>query len=80
MLRTITVKLQDRLLAEIETEARSRRVSRSEVVRERLSRAKAKKGSIWEGMQDLVVSDDGAPVDLASKKSHLRGYGRSGTD
>jgi len=34
MLRTLTVKLQDRVLADIEAEARARRVSRSEVVRE----------------------------------------------
>lgn len=79
MLRTVTVKLQDRLLAEIEAEARSRRVSRSEVVRERLASTKAKKGSLWERMQDLVVREDLAPTDLASNKSHLRGYGRSGT-
>ena len=79
MLRTVTVKLHDRVLADIESEARSRRVSRSEVVRERLERSKTSKGSVWDKMQDLVVKEDRAPTDLASNKARLRGYGRSGT-
>jgi Arc/MetJ-type ribon-helix-helix transcriptional regulator len=76
-LRNVTVKLQDSLLAEIEATARVRRVSRSEVMRERLERAQSPKGSIWDRMQDLVVEEDGAPADLASNKARLRGYGRS---
>ena len=76
-LRTITVKLQDRLLAEIETVARARRVSRSEVLRERLEQAESPTGSVWDRMQDLVIEEDRAPSDLASNKARLRGYGRS---
>jgi len=79
MLRTITVKLQDRVLADIEAEARSRRVSRSEVLRERLDMSETSKASVWEKMQDLVVRNDPAAADLASNKARLRGYGRSGT-
>lgn len=79
MLRTITVKLQDRVLADLDAEARSRRVSRSEVVRGRLERSTAAKASVWDKMQDLVVRDDRAAADLASNKARLRGYGRSGT-
>jgi Arc/MetJ-type ribon-helix-helix transcriptional regulator len=75
-LRTVTVKLQDRLLAEIETVARARRVSRSEVVRERLEQAESPTGSVWDRMQDLVIEEDRAPSDLASNKARLRGYGR----
>ena len=71
MLRTITVKLHDRVLADIESEARSRRVSRSEVVRERLEHSKTARGSVWDKMQDLVVIDDRAPTDLASNKKRL---------
>ena len=77
MLRAITVKLPDRLIAEIEAEARSRRVSRSEVIRERLLRSGAQRNSVWEGMQDLVVHEHGVPADSALSKSRLRGYGRS---
>ncbi|MBI2318021.1 MAG: ribbon-helix-helix protein, CopG family [Betaproteobacteria bacterium] len=77
MLRTVTVKLQDRLLADIEAEARARRISRSDVVRERLEKPGFSKGSLWDRMQDLVIGDDAAPVDLASNEARLRGYGRS---
>lgn len=77
MLRTLTVKVQDRLLADIEAEARARRVSRSEVVRERLEKRRASKGSVWDRMRDLVIGEDAAPEDLASNKARLRGYGRS---
>ena len=76
-LRTVTVKLQDRLLSEIEAVARARRVSRSEVVRERLAQTEFPKGSVWDRMQDLVVDEDHAPADLASNKARLRDYGRS---
>jgi len=79
MLRTVSIKLHDRVLADIESEARSRQVSRSEVVRERLDRSKTDKGSVWDRMQDLVIEDDRAPTDLASNKARMRGYGRSGT-
>lgn len=77
MLRTVTVKLRDRVLAEIEAEARTRRTTRSAVVRERLERAGAPHGSIWNRMQDLVIGGDTAPADLASNKARLRGYGGS---
>ena len=76
-LRTVTVKLHDRLLSEIEAVARARRVSRSEVVRERLEQAEVPKGSVWDRMQDLVIDEDHAPADLASNKARQRGYGRS---
>ncbi len=79
MLRTITVKLHDSTLADIESEARSRRMTRSDILRERLERSKTSRGSVWDKMQDLVVSNDRAPVDLASNKARLNRYGRSGT-
>lgn len=78
-LRAVTVKLQDRVLAEIEGVARARRVSRSEIMRERLEQTESPKGSVWDRMQDLVVEEDRAPADLASNKARLRGYGRSGS-
>ena len=77
MLRTVTVKLHDRVLADIETEARARRTTRSAVVRERLERPARSNGSVWDRMRDLVIRTDAAPADLASNKQRLRGYGRS---
>lgn len=79
MFRTVTVKLEDRVLAEIDAEARARRTTRSAVVRARLQRPAAGGGptpSLWDRMKDLVVHDDEAPADLSSGKTHLRGYGR----
>ena len=76
MLRAVTIKLRDRVLADIEAEARARRVTRSAVVRERLERAGARGGSVWDRMRDLVIANDGAPADLASNQARLRAYGR----
>ena len=77
MYRTVSVKLKDRVLADIEAEARARRTTRSAVVRERLERPGAAGGSLWDRMCDLVIADDAAPKDLARNKSRLRGLGRS---
>lgn len=80
MFRTVTVKLEDRVLAEIDAEARARRTTRSAVVRARLKRPAARGGpatSLWDRMKDLVIQDDDVPADLASNKARLRGYGRS---
>ena len=77
MFRTVTVKLKDRVLADIEAEARARSVTRSAIVRERLERESAPGGSVWDRMRDLVIANDSAPADLASNKARLRGYGRS---
>ncbi len=77
MYRTVTVKLKDRVLADIEAEARARRTTRSAVVRERLERRGAANGSVWGRMQDLVIRSAAAPADLASNKARLRGYGGS---
>ncbi len=76
MLRTVTVKLKDRLLAEIEAEARARRTTRSAVVRARLERPAAP-GSAWDRIHDLVIRRESAPSDLAANKAHLKGYGGS---
>lgn len=77
MLRTVTVKLEDSTLADIEAEARARRVPRSVIVRERLLSPKPAKSSLWDRMSDLVVNDTRAPRDLASNKARLAGYGKS---
>ncbi len=76
MFRTVSVKLEDRILADIEAEARARRITRSAVVRERLERPGAANGSVWGRMQDLVIRST-APADLSSNKARLRGYGAS---
>lgn len=79
--KSVTVRLPEALVAEIEAESRERRRSKSDVVRERLSlaaRPRRRRGSA-DAIADLVGSVDGLPADLsAQKKAYLRttSYGR----
>ena len=75
----MTLKLPEDLFAEISSEARARRISKSQVVRERLAnRRTAKgKGSLWNQIEDLVISSDSLPADLSSNKAHLKSYGQN---
>jgi Arc/MetJ-type ribon-helix-helix transcriptional regulator len=81
-MKSLTVRLPDSLVAQIETEARERNVSRSEVVRERLIRgapAKRQRPATVEAIADLIGSIDGLPSDLSARKKHylrVTGYGR----
>ncbi len=79
-MKTLTVKLPDPLFAEIESAARSRKVTKSEIVRERLERSKTGKQSLWSRMEDLVIHDESLPTDLATNKEHLRRYGKGYSD
>jgi Arc/MetJ-type ribon-helix-helix transcriptional regulator len=80
-MKTLTVRLPETLVAEIEAESRERRRSKSDVVRERLTlgaRAPAK-GKLPKIIADLAGSVDGLPPDLSErKKKYLKatGYGR----
>lgn len=84
-MRTLTVRLPERLVAEIDAESRGRRLSRSDVVRERLRVSGAssrRRPASLAAIADLVGSVDGLPADLsARKKRHLRasGYGEKRT-
>jgi len=81
-MKTITVRLPEGLAAEIETESRNRRRSKSDIIRERLQHAPAGRPRPDAGLQaiaDLIGSVDGLPADLSARKKHyLRatGYGR----
>ncbi len=84
-MKTLTVRLPETLVAEIEVESRKRQVSKSDVVRERLQHAS---GSMQERtapldtIADLIGSVDGLPSDLSTRKKHYlttTGYGRKGT-
>jgi Arc/MetJ-type ribon-helix-helix transcriptional regulator len=76
------VRLPESLVAEIEAESRGRKISKSDVVRERLelaSRRRWRRTSSLSAIADLVGSVEGLPADLsAQKKSYLRatGYGQ----
>lgn len=81
-MKTLTVRLPESLAAAIEAESRLRKLSKSDVVRERLQRtssAAREPSSPTYAVGDLIGSVDGLPADLsARKKRYLRatGYGR----
>ena len=81
-MKTLTVRLPEPLAAAIEAEARGRRMSKSDVVRECLERGSsaAREPAVAPyDIADLIGSVDGLPPDLGTrKKRHLRrtGYGR----
>jgi Arc/MetJ-type ribon-helix-helix transcriptional regulator len=70
-MKTLTVRLPDALVTEIEHESQSRRISKSDVVRERLhqpQRAAGAGGSMRDLAGDLLGSVRGLPADLSSNK------------
>ena len=81
-MKTLTVRLPESLAAAIEAESRGRKISKSDVVRERLEQASAaprEPAMPPRAIADLIGSVRGLPVDLSTRKKHyLRatGYGR----
>ncbi|HKW57790.1 MAG TPA: ribbon-helix-helix protein, CopG family [Candidatus Acidoferrum sp.] len=81
-MKSLTVRLPEPLVADIEGESRERKVSKSDIVRERLEtapRLRRRRRSALKAIADLIGSVEGLPADLASrKKAHLRaaGYGQ----
>lgn len=85
MWKTLTVRLPEPLVAEIEVESRGRGCTKSDIVRERLQRAApaaGRRSTLLETVADLIGSVDGLPADLsAKKKRYLKatGYGQKRT-
>jgi Arc/MetJ-type ribon-helix-helix transcriptional regulator len=81
-MKTLTVRLPEVLVAQIEAESRRRKLSKSDVVRERLARAgtsRRREPALLDAIADVVGSVDGLPRDLSARtKSYLKstGYGR----
>jgi len=80
-MKAFTVRLPETVVAEIEAEARRRKLSKSKVVRERLMGAE-KSGrcppALLEAIADVVGSVDRLPRDLSARsKRYLKstGYG-----
>ena len=76
------MRLPEPLVAEIEAESRGRKISKSDVVRERLQltprRRRGRQASL-DAIADLIGSVDGLPADLSTRKrAYLRttGYGQ----
>ena len=80
-MKTLTVRLPEPLVADIEAESRGRKISKSDVVRERLALAprKRRRTTSLNTIADLIGSVDDLPTDLTTrKKEYLQemGYGQ----
>jgi Arc/MetJ-type ribon-helix-helix transcriptional regulator len=80
-MKTLTVRLPEALVAQIEAESRRRKLSKSDVVRERLAgaeRPRRRRPASLDAIADVVGSVDGLPSDLSARtKKYLKsmGYG-----
>ena len=81
-MKTLTVRLPEAVVAEIEAESRGRKVSKSDIVRERLSggtRSRREGLASLDAIADLIGSVDGLPADLSARTRHYlgrTGYGQ----
>ena len=82
-MKTLTVRLPEQLWAEIEAESRGRKISKSDVVRDRLRLAAGRvrrKSASLDAIADLIGSVRGLPPDLSARKKHylkITGYGQN---
>ena len=79
-MKTLTLKIDDTLHAQINALARRRRTTRSTAVRDALRKCLNQEkgssaGSAFDLAKDLAGCLSGPP-DLSVKKSHMRGFGR----
>jgi hypothetical protein len=80
-MRTISLKLPDDLLAQVDREAKARRVTKSCLVRESLERALSKESpagavSCYDVARDLAGSVRGLPEDLAVNPEYMKDFGQ----
>lgn len=80
-MKTLTVRLPETLVADIEAESRRRNVSKSNLVRERLELGRRRQPSAsFAAVADLVGSVRDLPPDLSARtKAYLRrsGYAKN---
>jgi hypothetical protein len=81
-MKTLTVRLPEALVAEIEAESRARKLAKSDLVRKRLRRragSSRRRRAPLDAIADLIGSVDGLPADLSGqRKRYLEttGYGQ----
>jgi Ribbon-helix-helix protein, copG family len=77
--RTISLKLPADLLADLEREAKARRVSKSILIRESLETAlrHRSRGAVccYDLARDLAGTVKGLPLDVASNPKYMEGFG-----
>jgi predicted transcriptional regulator len=79
-MRTISLKLPEDLLLELDSEAKARRVTKSALMRESLEQALRKQSprgavSCYELARDLAGTVKGLPMDLADNPKYMEGFG-----
>jgi len=78
-MQTISLKLPDDLLAQIEKEAKTRGITKSLLVRESVERAlrqtSSGTASCYELARDLAGAVRGLPKDLADNPKYMDGFG-----
>lgn len=77
-MKTITVRLSEPLAARLEAESRARKMSKSDIVRDRLASVPPQQSNALADIADVIGSVDGLPSDLSRNiKRYLKaGYGR----
>ena len=80
-MQTISLRLPDALLRQLEIEARLRQVTKSHLVRVSLEQALAQgkegaRASCYDLAHDLAGKVKGLPKDLATNPTYLKGFGQ----
>jgi predicted transcriptional regulator len=80
-MQTISLKLPDDLLSQLDSEARARRVTKSHLVRESLVNMLSKQSSdatisCYDLARDLAGSVKGLPTDLADNPKFMDDFGQ----
>jgi Arc/MetJ-type ribon-helix-helix transcriptional regulator len=78
-MKTLTVRLPEALVTQIEAESRRRKLSKSDIVRERLTgagRRRRRQPALLEAIADVIGSVDSLPRDLSARtKKYLKSTG-----
>jgi len=80
-MRTISLKLPDELLTQLEGEAKARHVTKSRLIRDSLEKAlrrqsTSRRASCYDLAHDLAGSLKGLPKDLAENPKYMDDFGR----
>jgi predicted transcriptional regulator len=80
-MRTISLKLPEDLVADLQREAKARRITKSAVVRESVEaalRRRSRRGAVscYDLARDLAGAVKGLPRDLASNPKYMEGFGK----
>ena len=80
-MQTISLRLPDELLAQLDSEAKARRVTKSRLVRDSLEKDLRKRSatgevSCYDLARDLAGAVKGLPKDLADNPKYMEGFGQ----